>query len=132
MVLPMLSLGVSLCGVLLALDDIVRVTKVGSERASYDPSNVVVALSVGKKGDGSLPFSAADEEAAANPSEKPQRKARSGSKFSSNNITLKLNLSKIQSSGTSFAQRSKPNPSKVKDKSPGTNFANFPKDWWKD
>nr|GEX87334.1 hypothetical protein [Tanacetum cinerariifolium] len=52
-----------------ALDDIVRVTEVGSERASYDPSDVVVALSAGKKGDGSLPSSAADEEAAANPFE---------------------------------------------------------------
>nr|GEU72929.1 reverse transcriptase domain-containing protein [Tanacetum cinerariifolium] len=59
--------------------------------------------------------------------QKPQRKAGSGSSFSSNNLTLKLNLSKIQSSGTSFAQRSKPNPSKVKDKSPDTNCAIFPK-----
>nr|GFA81796.1 hypothetical protein [Tanacetum cinerariifolium] len=47
-----------------ALDDIVRVNEVGSERASSNPSDVVVALSAGKKGDGSLPSSAADEEAA--------------------------------------------------------------------
>ncbi|GKB48466.1 hypothetical protein Tco_0899219 [Tanacetum coccineum] len=50
-----------------ALDDIVRVTGVGSERASSDPSDVVVALSTGKKGDGSMPSSVADEEATANP-----------------------------------------------------------------
>nr|GEW74707.1 copia protein [Tanacetum cinerariifolium] len=55
------------------------------------------------------------------------KKIRIRMQFSSNNLTLKLNLSKIQSSGTSFAQRSKPNPSKVKDKSPGTNFAIVPK-----
>nr|GEX46284.1 reverse transcriptase domain-containing protein [Tanacetum cinerariifolium] len=57
--------------------------------------------------------------------QKPQRKSGSGSKFSSNNLTLKVNLSKIQSSGTIFAQRSKPNPSKVKCQSPGTNCVNF-------
>ncbi|GKB81273.1 hypothetical protein Tco_0948168 [Tanacetum coccineum] len=51
-----------------ALDDIVRVTKVGSERAFSDPSDVVVALSTGKKGDGSLPSYVADEEVVANPS----------------------------------------------------------------
>nr|GEW60541.1 reverse transcriptase domain-containing protein [Tanacetum cinerariifolium] len=45
--------------------------------------------------------------------QKPQRKARSGSKFSSNNLTLKPNLSKFQSLRTISAQRSKPNPSKV-------------------
>ncbi|GKF92613.1 hypothetical protein Tco_0279332, partial [Tanacetum coccineum] len=50
-----------------ALDDTIGVTAVGSERASSNPSDVVVALSAGKKGDGSLPSSAADEEAAANP-----------------------------------------------------------------
>nr|GEV13674.1 reverse transcriptase domain-containing protein [Tanacetum cinerariifolium] len=59
--------------------------------------------------------------------QKPQRKARSGSKFSSNNLTLKPNLSKFLSSGTSSAQRSKPNPSKVKDKSPGAKCVNFSK-----
>nr|GEY44711.1 uncharacterized mitochondrial protein AtMg00810-like [Tanacetum cinerariifolium] len=48
--------------------------------------------------------------------QKPQRKAGSGSKFSSNNLTLKPNLSKFQISGTILAQRSKPKPkpSKVK------------------
>nr|GEZ09248.1 reverse transcriptase domain-containing protein [Tanacetum cinerariifolium] len=59
--------------------------------------------------------------------QKPQRKAGSESSFSSNNPTLKLNLSKIQSSGTSLAQRSKPKSSKVKDKSPGTDCAIFSK-----
>nr|GEW53790.1 hypothetical protein [Tanacetum cinerariifolium] len=54
--------------------------------------------------------------------QKPQRKAGSGSKFSSNKIIMKLNLSKFQSSGTISAQRSKPNPSKVKCQSPGTNY----------
>nr|GEZ74184.1 hypothetical protein [Tanacetum cinerariifolium] len=54
--------------------------------------------------------------------QKPQRKAGSGSSFSLNNLTLKFNLSKILSSGTSSAQKSKPDPSKVNDKSPGTNF----------
>nr|GEW50860.1 hypothetical protein [Tanacetum cinerariifolium] len=57
--------------------------------------------------------------------QKLQRKAGSGSKFSSNKLTLKLNLSKIQSSGTSSAQRSKPNPSKIKDKSPGAKYDNI-------
>nr|GEW07923.1 transposase (putative), gypsy type [Tanacetum cinerariifolium] len=46
--------------------------------------------------------------------QKPQRKAGLGSKFSSNNLTMKLNLSKFQSLGTILAQRSKPKPSKVK------------------
>nr|GEZ48225.1 reverse transcriptase domain-containing protein [Tanacetum cinerariifolium] len=59
--------------------------------------------------------------------QKPQRKAGSGSKFSSNNTTLKPNLSKFQSLGTILAQRSKPNPSKVKCQSPGTNCVNFSK-----
>nr|GEX12736.1 putative ribonuclease H-like domain-containing protein [Tanacetum cinerariifolium] len=59
--------------------------------------------------------------------QKPQRKVRSGSKFSSNNLTLKPNLSNFQSLRTSSAQRSKPNPSKVKDKSPRTNYVNFSK-----
>nr|GEU89435.1 hypothetical protein [Tanacetum cinerariifolium] len=59
--------------------------------------------------------------------QKPQRKARSGNSFSSNNLTLKFNLSKILSLRTISAQRSKSNPSKVKCQSPGTNCANFPK-----
>ncbi|GKC64192.1 hypothetical protein Tco_1096790 [Tanacetum coccineum] len=50
-----------------SLDDTIGVTGVGLERVSSDLSDVVVALSAGKKGDGSLPSSAADEEAAANP-----------------------------------------------------------------
>ncbi|GKD13195.1 hypothetical protein Tco_1197602, partial [Tanacetum coccineum] len=63
-----MSRSVFVWGTSCALDDTVGVTAVGSERASSDPSDVVVALSAGKKGDGSLPSSAADEEAAANPS----------------------------------------------------------------
>ncbi|GKF58098.1 hypothetical protein Tco_0171635, partial [Tanacetum coccineum] len=51
-----------------AFDDTVGVTEVGSERASFSPSEIVVALSAGKKGDGSLPSSTADEEAVSNPS----------------------------------------------------------------
>nr|GEX05483.1 hypothetical protein [Tanacetum cinerariifolium] len=58
---------------------------------------------------------------------KPQRKAGSGSSYSSNNLTLKLRLSKNPNSGTISAQRSKPNPSKVKCQSPGTNYVNFSK-----
>ncbi|GJZ20285.1 hypothetical protein Tco_0556875 [Tanacetum coccineum] len=50
------------------LDDVAEVTTVGSGRVSSSPTNVVVALSVGEKGDGSLLSSTADEEAAANPS----------------------------------------------------------------
>nr|GEX05083.1 reverse transcriptase domain-containing protein [Tanacetum cinerariifolium] len=46
--------------------------------------------------------------------QKPQRKAGSGSKFSLNNLTMNLNLSKFQSLGTILAHRSKPKPSKVK------------------
>nr|GEY00148.1 putative reverse transcriptase domain-containing protein [Tanacetum cinerariifolium] len=57
--------------------------------------------------------------------QKPQRNSGSGSKFLSNNITLKPNLSKFQSLGTSYAQRSKPNLSKVKDKSSRTNCVIF-------
>ncbi|GKF79853.1 hypothetical protein Tco_0235421, partial [Tanacetum coccineum] len=50
------------------LDDTVEVTGVGLERVSSDPSDLVVAFSAGKKGDGSLPSSAAGKEAVANPS----------------------------------------------------------------
>ncbi|GKD64548.1 hypothetical protein Tco_1306656 [Tanacetum coccineum] len=50
------------------LDDAAEVTVVGSERVSSGLTDVVVALSAGEKGDGSLPSSADDEEAAANPS----------------------------------------------------------------
>nr|GEV07396.1 reverse transcriptase domain-containing protein [Tanacetum cinerariifolium] len=59
--------------------------------------------------------------------QKPQRKVRSGSKFLANNLTMKPNLSKFQSSGTILAQRSKPKPSKVKCQSPGTKSVNFSK-----
>ncbi|GJZ82278.1 hypothetical protein Tco_0647451 [Tanacetum coccineum] len=55
-------------GISHVLDDVAEVTVVGSECVSSSPTNVVVALSVGEKGDGSLPSSIADEEAAANPS----------------------------------------------------------------
>ncbi|GJX21068.1 hypothetical protein Tco_0223745 [Tanacetum coccineum] len=50
------------------LDDVAEVTANGSKRVFSSPTDVVVALSVGEKGDGSLLSSAADEEAAANPS----------------------------------------------------------------
>ncbi|GKA64703.1 hypothetical protein Tco_0764410 [Tanacetum coccineum] len=50
------------------LDDVAEVTMVGSERVSSGPTDVVVALSIGEKGDGPLLSSAADEEATANPS----------------------------------------------------------------
>nr|GEX05054.1 retrovirus-related Pol polyprotein from transposon TNT 1-94 [Tanacetum cinerariifolium] len=48
-------------------------------------------------------------------------------KFSSNNLTMKLNLSKFQSLRTILAERSNPNPSKVKCQSPGTKCVNFSK-----
>ncbi|GKB40890.1 hypothetical protein Tco_0885832 [Tanacetum coccineum] len=51
------------------LDDATEVTVVGSERVSSGLTDVVVALSAGEKGDGSLPSFAVDEEAAANPAE---------------------------------------------------------------
>nr|GEZ59155.1 reverse transcriptase domain-containing protein [Tanacetum cinerariifolium] len=54
---------------------------------------------------------------------KPDQEAR----FFKNKYTMKLNLSKFQSLGTILAQRSKPNPSKAKPKSPGTNCTIFPK-----
>ncbi|GJU47959.1 gag-pol polyprotein [Tanacetum coccineum] len=50
------------------LDDVAEVRVVGSERVSSGLTDVVVALSAGEKGDGSLPSSAVDEEAATNPS----------------------------------------------------------------
>ncbi|GJU85534.1 hypothetical protein Tco_1293080 [Tanacetum coccineum] len=50
------------------LDDVAEVTVVRLERVSSGPTGVVMDLSTGEKGDGSLPSSAADEEAAANPS----------------------------------------------------------------
>ncbi|GJR37619.1 hypothetical protein Tco_1213303 [Tanacetum coccineum] len=50
------------------LDDVAEVTVVGSGRVSSGLTDVVMALSVLEKGDGSLPSFAADEEATANPS----------------------------------------------------------------
>ncbi|GKE02501.1 hypothetical protein Tco_1390484 [Tanacetum coccineum] len=49
------------------LVDAAKVTMVGLERVSSGLIDVVMALSPGEKGDGSLPSSAVDEEAAANP-----------------------------------------------------------------
>ncbi|GKE98495.1 hypothetical protein Tco_0021846 [Tanacetum coccineum] len=48
-------------------DDVAEVNMVGSERVSFGLTDVVVALSIGKKGDGPLLSSTADEEATANP-----------------------------------------------------------------
>ncbi|GJR32801.1 hypothetical protein Tco_1109033 [Tanacetum coccineum] len=50
-----------------ALDDVAEMTVVGSERVSSGLTDVVVALSAGEKGDGSLPSFAVDEEPTANP-----------------------------------------------------------------
>ncbi|GKD48449.1 hypothetical protein Tco_1277425 [Tanacetum coccineum] len=50
------------------LDDAAEVTVIGSERVSSGLTDVVVSLSACEKHDGSLPSSAVDEEAAANPS----------------------------------------------------------------
>ncbi|GJU47285.1 hypothetical protein Tco_1204551 [Tanacetum coccineum] len=50
------------------LDDVAKVTVIGSGRVSFGLTDVVVALSVGEKGDGSLSSSAINEEATANPS----------------------------------------------------------------
>ncbi|GKA52440.1 hypothetical protein Tco_0745755 [Tanacetum coccineum] len=49
------------------LDEVAEVTVVGSECVSSSPGDVVVALSVGEKVDGSLPSSATNEETIANP-----------------------------------------------------------------
>ncbi|GJX68087.1 hypothetical protein Tco_0303814 [Tanacetum coccineum] len=49
-----------------ALEGVVELVKVGSGRASSGPNDVVVALSIGEKGDGLVPSSTAGEEAAAN------------------------------------------------------------------
>nr|GEY87621.1 reverse transcriptase domain-containing protein [Tanacetum cinerariifolium] len=68
-----------------------------------------------------------EEKTISTQDQKPQRKAGSGSKFLSNNLTMKPNLSKFQSLRTILTQRSKPIPSKVKDKSPRTNCVNFSK-----
>ncbi|GKE36580.1 hypothetical protein Tco_1459985, partial [Tanacetum coccineum] len=66
-VAPSKSRSVFVQGIYHVLDDVAEVMAVGSERVSSSPTDVVVALSVGMKGDGSLPSSAIDEEAVANP-----------------------------------------------------------------
>ncbi|GKB66631.1 hypothetical protein Tco_0928043, partial [Tanacetum coccineum] len=53
-------------GISHVLDDVAEVTTVGSERVSFGHTDVVVALSVGEKGDGSFPSFAIDEEPVAN------------------------------------------------------------------
>nr|GEX77032.1 hypothetical protein [Tanacetum cinerariifolium] len=55
-------------GIFVALEDAVELVEVGSGRASFGPNDVVVALSIGEKGNGLVPSSAAGEEAAANSS----------------------------------------------------------------
>ncbi|GJY27671.1 hypothetical protein Tco_0403438 [Tanacetum coccineum] len=55
-------------GIFFALKDDVELVEVGSGRASSGLNDVVVALSVGEKGDGLVPSSAAGEEAAPNSS----------------------------------------------------------------
>ncbi|GJV32359.1 hypothetical protein Tco_1392759 [Tanacetum coccineum] len=57
-----------LAGTSYVLDDVVEVAVVRSGRVSSSLTDVVVALSAGEKGDGSLPSSIADEEATSNPS----------------------------------------------------------------
>ncbi|GJW23441.1 hypothetical protein Tco_0034063 [Tanacetum coccineum] len=51
-----------------AIDDDAELTLIGSERVSSSPNDVVVALYVGGKGDGSLPSSTVDKKVAATPS----------------------------------------------------------------
>nr|GEV37162.1 hypothetical protein [Tanacetum cinerariifolium] len=46
------------------VDDATKLTVIGPERVSSGPSDIVVALSVGEKGDGYVPSSIVDEEAA--------------------------------------------------------------------
>ncbi|GJW73890.1 hypothetical protein Tco_0133260 [Tanacetum coccineum] len=65
---PAKSGSVFVQGISHALDDVDKVTTVGSERVFSGPTDVVVALSIGEKGDGSFPFSTANGEATANPS----------------------------------------------------------------
>nr|GEW45662.1 hypothetical protein [Tanacetum cinerariifolium] len=60
--------GVFVQGTSHVLDDVAEVTVVGSECVSSSLTDVVVALSAGDKGDGSLPSSIVDEEATTNPS----------------------------------------------------------------
>ncbi|GKD02040.1 hypothetical protein Tco_1172314 [Tanacetum coccineum] len=46
-------------GIFVSLEDVVELAEVGSGRASFGPNDVVVSLSVGEKGDGLVPSSAA-------------------------------------------------------------------------
>ncbi|GKG62261.1 hypothetical protein Tco_0632165, partial [Tanacetum coccineum] len=55
-------------GISVSLEDVVELVEVGSGHASSDPNDVMVSLSVGEKGDGLVPSSAAGEVAAANSS----------------------------------------------------------------
>ncbi|GJV06707.1 reverse transcriptase domain-containing protein [Tanacetum coccineum] len=55
-------------GISIALEDAVELVEVGSGHASSDLNDVVVALSIGKKGGGLVPSSATGKEAAANSS----------------------------------------------------------------
>ncbi|GKF70710.1 hypothetical protein Tco_0203767 [Tanacetum coccineum] len=48
-------------GVSHVVDDVTELTVTGSERASSGPGDVVVALSAGEKGDGSVPSSTIEE-----------------------------------------------------------------------
>ncbi|GJW86372.1 hypothetical protein Tco_0161712 [Tanacetum coccineum] len=48
-------------GVSHVVDDVTKLTVVGSERASSSPGDVVVAIFVGEKGDGSVPSSTIKE-----------------------------------------------------------------------
>nr|GFB20816.1 hypothetical protein [Tanacetum cinerariifolium] len=59
--------GVFLQGTSHVLDDVVEVTVIESKRVSSGLTNVIVAISAGEKGDGSLLSYAADEETATNP-----------------------------------------------------------------
>ncbi|GKA67215.1 hypothetical protein Tco_0767023, partial [Tanacetum coccineum] len=45
--------------IFVSLEDVVELAEVGSGRASFIPNDVVVSLSVGEKGDGLVPSSAA-------------------------------------------------------------------------
>nr|GEV29255.1 hypothetical protein [Tanacetum cinerariifolium] len=51
------------------VDDVTKLTVIGLDRVSSSPNDVVVALSVGEKGDGFVPSSIIDEEVAATPYE---------------------------------------------------------------
>ncbi|GKA73499.1 ribonuclease H-like domain-containing protein, partial [Tanacetum coccineum] len=61
---PSKSKSVFVYGISHVLDDVAKVTAIGSERVSSGPTDGFVALSVCEKGDGSLPSSAINEEGA--------------------------------------------------------------------